>query len=345
MAAPILLCDTAGMSNERWLECRAHGPKGNIPYTVGGSDVASIFGVSPWVTPLELWRIKKGLMKTPPKLNPDTLEMGHMLEPIAAHWYAKKTGNTVINDTNMYQHADFPFALADFDRRFIRASDGEKGILECKSCSWRVAREWDDGHYPYNYELQLRFYLAVADVNHGAFAAVWGNNPDNDFAMPTLERDKVLEDMIFGRLEEWIWSLENDKPPTMADVEPSLALKSLAKIYPQSDPSKPTIEFPLKYEAKLRRMIALQSEIGDHQEEVKKLTKELEALSVRFAEMMMDHEHGVLETTSDKLLIDFVTKTSRRTDTDALKKNHPAVYEDVMKTSLSRKLKVSAAPL
>ena len=109
--------------------------------------------------------------------------------------------------------------------------------------------------------------------------------------------------MIFGRLEEWIWSLENDKPPTMADVEPSLALKSLAKIYPQSDPSKPTIEFPLKYEAKLRRMIALQSEIGDHQEEVKKLTKELEALSVRFAEMMMDHEHGVLETTSDKLLI------------------------------------------
>ena len=45
MAAPILLCDTAGMSNERWLECRMHGPKGNIPYTIGGSDVAAIFGV------------------------------------------------------------------------------------------------------------------------------------------------------------------------------------------------------------------------------------------------------------------------------------------------------------
>ena len=26
MASPIVLCDTAGMSNERWLECRAHGP-------------------------------------------------------------------------------------------------------------------------------------------------------------------------------------------------------------------------------------------------------------------------------------------------------------------------------
>ena len=54
MAAPIPLCNTAGMDNATWLECRMHGPKGTIPYTVGGSDVAVIFGVSPWTTPLEL---------------------------------------------------------------------------------------------------------------------------------------------------------------------------------------------------------------------------------------------------------------------------------------------------
>ena len=60
MAAPILLCDTAGMDNDRWLECRMHGPDGKIPYTVGGSDVAAIFGLSPWTTPLELWMIKNG---------------------------------------------------------------------------------------------------------------------------------------------------------------------------------------------------------------------------------------------------------------------------------------------
>ena len=42
-----------------------HGPHGKIPYTVGGSDVAAIFGVSPWTTPLELWNIKKGRMKPP----------------------------------------------------------------------------------------------------------------------------------------------------------------------------------------------------------------------------------------------------------------------------------------
>lgn len=60
MAAPIILCDTKGMTEERWLDCRMHGPKGTIPFTVGGSDVATIFGLSPWTTPLELWMIKMG---------------------------------------------------------------------------------------------------------------------------------------------------------------------------------------------------------------------------------------------------------------------------------------------
>ena len=40
MAAPNILCDTAGMTNAQWLAARMHGPSGKIPYTVGGSDVA-----------------------------------------------------------------------------------------------------------------------------------------------------------------------------------------------------------------------------------------------------------------------------------------------------------------
>ena len=151
MAAPNILCDTAGMTNAQWLAARMHGPSGKIPYTVGGSDVAAVFGVSPWTTPLELWMIKKGRMKPPAKSNANQLEMGHLLEPIAAHWYAKKTGNRVYEDTNLYQHADHPYALANFDRRFERASDGEPGILECKSCTYHKASEWDDGAIPVSY--------------------------------------------------------------------------------------------------------------------------------------------------------------------------------------------------
>ena len=161
MAAPIILCDCAGMDEKRWLECREHGPKGDIEYTVGGSDVATIFGLSPWMTPRELWLIKKGRLQPKAKPNPLQLEMGHLLEPIAAHFYAQRTGNTVTDDTNMYQHADFPYALADIDRRITRKGDGKPGVLECKSCTYHKAGDWADGAYPLYYEFQLRYYLAV----------------------------------------------------------------------------------------------------------------------------------------------------------------------------------------
>lgn len=344
MAAPIILCDTAGMTRERWLECREHGPKGDIEYTVGGSDVATIFGLSPWCSPLELWLIKKGRMKPTVKANANQLEMGHLLEPIAAHWYEKKTGNTVINDTNMYQHADHPYALADFDRRFIRASDGEPGILECKSLTFHKADEWADDGYPPHYEMQLRYYLAVADVKIGAFSALWGNNPDSDLAMPSIERDTATEDIIFQKLDQWIWSLRNDKPPTMQDVKPKTALESLARIYQKSDPSLPTIELPVKHEKALRRIAELQGNCSEYEAKKKRAEKEIEALSVKIVELMKTHAHGVLESTKDKLLIDYVTKTQRRASVDYIKTTYPQIYEESRRPSTSRKLKVKVQP-
>ena len=336
MAKPNILCDCSGMSRERWLECRAHGPDGSIPYTVGGSDVAVIFGLSPWVTPLELWMAKKGRIKAPARPNAEQLEMGHLLELIAAYWYEKKSGNVVSNDTQLYQHADHPYALANIDRRYTRASDGEPGVLECKSCTYHKAADWADGAIPVYYELQL----AVLDVEYGAFSCIWGNNPENDLAMPEIIRDKAKEDAIFERLDRWIWSLEHDQPPTIEDVKPKLALESLARIYGASRPGLPTIEFPPKYERQLRQIALLQGKISDCQNEIKNYEKEIEAHSVRIAEIMREHEHGVLNAATDKLLIDFVTKTTRRPDSKALKEKYPAAYADVLKSSESRKLKV-----
>ena len=71
------------------------------------------------------------------------------------------------------------------------------------------------------------------------------------------------------------------------------------------------------------------------------MEEEVEKHAVRIAEAMKEHEHGILETTTDKILIDFVTKTSKRPDSKALKERYPTVYTDVIKTTESRKLKVS----
>lgn len=345
MAAPNILCDCTGMTNEMWLKCREHGPKGNIEYTVGGSDVATIFGLSPWTTPLELWMVKKGLMKPKSPPNPDQLAMGHMLEPIAAHFYAQRTGNTVTDDNYLYQHATLEYALANIDRRYTRKEDGEGGVLECKSLTYHKAADWADGAIPIYYELQLRYYLAVLDEKHGAFSALWGNNPENDLATPHIERVQAKEDIIFEKLDRWIWSLRHDKPPTMEDVQPQLAMDALARIYGAGKKGLPTIEFPMKYEPQLRKIAALQEENAQLKGAIKKNEEAIEAHSVRIAELMKEHEHGILTTTTDKLLVDFVTSTSRRVSSDYLKQNYPTVYEEARKPSKNRKVKVTIQPL
>ena len=181
----------------------------------------------------------------------------------------------------------------------------------------------------------------MADVSYGDFSAFWGNNPDTDFVYPRLYRDKAKEDMIFEKLDRWIWSLEHDQPPTMENIAPKLAMESLARIYGASNPELATIEFPRTYEPGLRKILALQEKKEMYKSEISKIEEEVEEQSVRIAELMKQHEHGVLETTTDKILIDFVTKKTNRTDTAALKKDYPAIYSSLCKTTESRKLKVS----
>ena len=130
----------------------------------------------------------------------------------------------------------------------------------------------------------------------------------------------------------------------MTGIAPKLALDSLARIYGSSNPSLPTIDLPVKYEGHARRILTLQHEIELCREDIKKYEKEIKAHSVRIAEVMKNHEHGIMETTTDKILIDFATKTSTRTDTTMLKKKYPLIHQELVSTTESRKLKLSVQP-
>lgn len=340
MSKPNILCSTQAMTNEEWLAARAHGPNGDIEYTIGGSDVATVFGLNPWTTPLELYKIKRGEIEVPKKDNEDTLEMGHLLEPIAAHFYAKKTGYTVEEDFNLYQHADHPYALANIDRMII-LPDGSKGILECKSTTYHKASSWADGAIPLYYELQLRFYMAVLDLDFGAFSAMWGNNPANDIAIPKIKRDLAKEKMIFDKLDEFIWRLENGVPPTMEDIDPSLAFRSLSRIYGKSNPTLSAVEFPKKYSTSFKKILTIQDEISLYKKEIKRCETELEAHSVKIAEIMADSEKGYLETDKGTYFADYPTKYRSSVDSLKLRNEYPDVFEEVKKVSDSRKLKIS----
>jgi hypothetical protein len=179
------------------------------------------------------------------------------------------------------------------------------------------------------------------DLEYADIACLWGNNPESDMAIRRVTRDRAVESIMFERLDAFIESLRTNSPPDMSGVDPEQAMKALARIYGKDKPASATIEFGTKQERSLRRIAGLQAENSELAHRIEENEKTAIALSVKIAEIMKNHEHGVLETADDTLVVDYVTKTVRRPDSALLRKEYAAVYDAVLKASHSRKLKVA----
>jgi putative phage-type endonuclease len=146
--------ETKSLSREDWLSVRKNG--------IGGSDAAAAVGLSPYMSPLELWLVKTGRDASLPKPDAnDTTQpvyWGTLLEPIVAASYTKQTGNRVRRVNAVLQHPTIPFMLANIDREVVGNRDVQ--LLECKTAGEFGARLWRDG-VPEYVQLQVQHQLAV----------------------------------------------------------------------------------------------------------------------------------------------------------------------------------------
>jgi len=151
------LVETKDLSRDDWLEVRKNG--------IGGSDAAAAVGLSPYMSPLELWLIKTGRDANLPRPDPqDTTEpvyWGALLEPIVAASYTKQTRNRVRRINAVLQHPTIPFMLANVDREVVGNRDVQ--LLECKTAGLNGARLWRDG-VPEYVQLQVQHQLAVSRI-------------------------------------------------------------------------------------------------------------------------------------------------------------------------------------
>lgn len=70
---------------------------------IGGSDAPIIMGLSPWMSEIDLWRIKMGFKEPQPMTN--KMQRGHDLEPVAREWYEGITGikfNPIVMTSKSY---------------------------------------------------------------------------------------------------------------------------------------------------------------------------------------------------------------------------------------------------
>jgi putative phage-type endonuclease len=130
---------------------------------VSASEVASIVGVSPYEGAWGCWAKKKGLVTVEMS---DEMYLGHLMEPVVAEMYARRTPGAVLRLSDTLTHPAEPWAMATPDR-FVTMPDGEEYLLECKSGGPHSEREWGDGadDVPVHYLTQTLWQLYVTGLD------------------------------------------------------------------------------------------------------------------------------------------------------------------------------------
>lgn len=223
-AQPALrLVNTKNLPREEWLAVRKRG--------IGSSDAAAAVGLNPYQSQLELWLEKTGRDDGLPKTDPDDEDSptywGHLLEPIVAAHYSRRTGNKVRRVNAVLQHPDprLLWMLANIDREVVGSDEVQ--ILECKTAGLNGSRFWRDG-IPEYVQLQVQHQLAVTGKISADVAVLLAGQ---QLEIHRIHRDESLIGRLI-QLERQFWQyVESDTPPP-ADGSES-AERALRCLYPE----------------------------------------------------------------------------------------------------------------
>ena len=110
---------------------------------LGGTDAPAVLGVSEWMTPLDLWRLKTGRVKPEPNLERDQrLKRGKRLEPFICEMVVDKLRDQghevkVLARNERYTHPKYPFLKCEIDLELEQSMiEKEPVTVVCSEKGW-----------------------------------------------------------------------------------------------------------------------------------------------------------------------------------------------------------------
>jgi putative phage-type endonuclease len=192
-------------SEEHWLAMRRQD--------VTSTDVAALFGLSPYATAFEIWHQKQDGQAVEFS-DTERMAWGRRLESAIAEGVAEDQGwqvgpfKTYMRDPELRLGSSFDYCILD-----ERNGDG---ILEIKNVDkFAFGRSWlehEDGSIeaPEHIELQVQHQMEVAELGYAYIAALVGGN---EIKLMRRERDRVIGAAIRAKVAEFWASIEANKPP------------------------------------------------------------------------------------------------------------------------------------
>ncbi|WP_151721027.1 YqaJ viral recombinase family nuclease [Acinetobacter ursingii] len=302
---------------------------------IGGSDVAAILGLSKYKSPYQLWLSKTNRDNGDDEQS-EPAYWGNQLEDIVAKEFAKRQGVKIQRVNQQIIHPEFNWMIANIDRAVInpeisgnvRFKDGRlttDQLLECKTANQYLAKLWGDEYteaVPDYYLTQCQWYMGVTRTELCSLAVLIGGQK---FRTYQIKFDEELFAMLRAECSAfWHSNVLADVPPppsTFDDV-----LHRWSKHNPDTS---------IKADNEL---LGLVDEYQDWQKDVKGAEKHLEQLKVAICTRLADKEMII---DGDKRIATFKYQERITLDSKALKAAHPEIWQQFVKTSSTRVLRIS----
>lgn len=192
-----MLMRTHYENREEWLI-------GRSDQGIGGSDAAAIVGMSPWMTPIELWKQKLGYSNAKDLSGNAAVARGVRMEPAIREFFKALHPDCTVSHFpyDLLYQEERPWLFASLDGEIVR-EDGKRCVLEIKTGTTQKWKEWADGGVPRNYFVQcLHQLLATGWDFVFVIALLYRQNGD----MELLEREVWRED----HEADLVWLLQNE---------------------------------------------------------------------------------------------------------------------------------------
>lgn len=222
MNAPLtIIRDTIAPNNEEhWLALREPN--------LNSTDIAALFGCSPYQTAFELWHRKAGNLVSDFKDN-ERIAWGRRLEAVVAEGIGEDNGWTV---TPFKSYVCMPLQRLGSSFDFIaQDADFNSAILEIKCVDYFAFKDgWiidgDDIEAPPHIEFQVQHQMLVAGIDRAYIGVMIGGN-----RVVTLERqaDPIIHKLIITKADAFWKSIADGiapEPDYAVDAKSIIALNS-----------------------------------------------------------------------------------------------------------------------
>ena len=203
-------------NREEWLKNRER--------TVGGSEAAALVGKNPYMTNIDLYRIKTGQQAKADIDDKEYVIYGRNAEEHLRALFALDYPQYEVDyiDNNSFWNDKYPWASASLDG-WLTDQDGRKGILEIKTTNilQSMQKEKWDHRIPDNYYCQVLWYMGVTEFDFAILKAQLKYDYAGDVFLTTkhyhMDRAEVQEDIdyLMQRGEAFAEYVKQGKEPPL----------------------------------------------------------------------------------------------------------------------------------